>query len=823
MSCCGEDLRRRPESKVDLGRQWPLSIEVDMIEPCPTVILAWKIAAIEAGASGHEQLEREHLFIGLCKLGDVVAAARQEHGEPTAPDERHIIQESEVLDKLFSSHGLDPRAVRRVIRASLGPGRAAPQGTSNVIHRSPTCKKTFDSATEAAGRQGSLYVHCTHLLAALIEDPGETVGSALARSGIQLVALQAAIARVLGEAATTGEGQTTLRGTDREKLIDRLSTDLTELARRNKIEPLIGRRQELLQLIRTLTRKTKSNPLLLGEPGVGKTAIVRGLAARIADGTIAPVLRDRRVLELNLGALVAGTKYRGEFEERLTRILDELSGMPDVILFIDEIHTLVGAGAAEGGLDAANLLKPALARDDFRCIGSTTLVEYRKYFEKDAALSRRFQSIVVAEPTADECLRILSGVKDRYEAHHRVTIAPSALEAAIELSVRFLPDRRLPDKAFDLIDEACTRVRVASVGFGALAGVARADPVTRETVARVLSEVTGIPSDRLSAEQQTRLLEMPARLKERVIGQDHVVDKVYSVIRTARAGLRDARKPLGVFFFTGPTGSGKTELARALAEFLFGSESALLRFDMSEYMEKHSVARLVGAPPGYIGHDEPGQLTEKLRRKPYSVVLFDEIEKAHPEVLDLFLQLFDEGRITDAHGRTADGTQCIFILTSNLVPAVPEAREIGFAVANGDNDAAQDDEDTALRTMLRHRLRPEFLNRLDEIVLFRPLSAEVIAQIARKQLDNLRVRMLEREIVLEFDETAISYVGRAGFDRDYGARPLVRTIEKMIAGPIADGLLRGEFGSGDCIRVSVVDGNIVLAHATLNDEHLKTR
>jgi ATP-dependent Clp protease ATP-binding subunit ClpC len=794
-----------------------------MSEYCPAVILVWKIAAVEASSSGSEFLEKEHVFIGLCKLGDVMDAAQAGQAE-AGWEERHAAGEAAAIEQFFKQHALDPRALRRTLRALAGEGRRKSPGVSEVMHRSPSCKQFFERATERARRLNLAALHAQHLLAELLDGPGARISAALEKLGGKPADLRAAASALeVKEEQPAGRDATAPQKV--RSLLEHFGTDLTELARQGKIEPLVGRKKELLQLVRALTRKTKSNPLLLGDPGVGKTAIVRGLALRIAEKNVTAALHDKRIIELSMGALVAGTKYRGEFEERLTRILNEAKSRPEVILFLDELHTMVGAGAAEGSLDAANLMKPALARDEIHCIGSTTLAEYRKHIEKDSALSRRFQPIIVEEPGVDETLAILAGIKERYEAHHRVRILPDALEAAVELSVRYLHERRLPDKALDLLDEACARIRVETVSFRASAGAEEpVRVVTAEMVAEVLAEMTGIPAARLTTAQQQRFAQMETLLKRRVIGQDHAVQKVSDVVRVARAGLRDRRKPLGVFLFLGPTGVGKTELARALAEFLFGSEKELLRFDMSEYMEKHNVARLIGAPPGYIGHDEPGQLTEKLRRKPYSVVLFDEIEKAHSDVCDLFLQLFDEGRLTDSRGTTVDARNSVFIMTSNLAPDLAESQHIGFVrTEEEEKKSSAEREKERLEKALRKSFRPEFLNRVDEIVLFRPLTPESLPQITRKLLVDLRRRALDQEIALEFTEEAVQLLSREGFDPAYGARPLARAIEMLVAKPLAARMLAGEFHAGDSVRVGAAGDAITFQRLEMDDPALPTR
>jgi ATP-dependent Clp protease ATP-binding subunit ClpC len=787
----------------------------------PGVIVAWNIAALEAISGRHEFIEREHIMIGLAKTEEALADSGAEAiiakiGSPDA-----IRDEVRRLSVCFSRHKTDLARLRRKLRHLLGTGPSQEQ-EPQVIHRSPACRDLFDLAADHL-KPGQQFLTCMHLLVAVLSKPGVLVAQAIAFAGGDVEELKNGTLKELANLPNTGG---TAAGPGRPAgLLEKYGTDLTQLALNEKIEPLIGRRNELLQLVRTLSRKTKNNPLLLGDPGVGKTALVRALARRIAEKKVPSSLQDKHIIEISLGALVAGTKYRGEFEERLTRIVDEVRNRPEVVLFIDEIHTMVSAGAAEGGLDAANLLKPALAGSDMRCIGSTTLDEYRKHFEKDAALARRFQVLMVDEPSPDEALKILSGVREYYEKHHGVHIAPSALRSAVDLGCRYILDRRLPDKALDLLDEACSRVKIGSVSFQSL-GPNGPDhqnqqpdsAVTAETIAQVISERTGIPVARLTAAGQERLQKMSQILANRVIGQSEAVEKVTRIVTMARAGLRDPRKPIGVFLFVGPTGVGKTEMSKALADFLFGSENHLVRLDMSEYKEKHSISRLIGAPPGYIGHDEEGQLSSKLRRLPYSVVLLDEIEKAHPEICDLFLQLFDEGQLTDSHGRTVDGKNAIFIMTSNI-PISGPVKAVGFAKpGNAAGKSLDLDARQSLAVDLEHAFRPEFLNRIDEVVLFRPLSLDSIYQIVAQMLARVARTVLDQGIHIDFSRSALDLIAKANFDPANGARPLARGIDRMVTGPLSQKIIAGEIRSGDHIETVAQDDIVIFVKSKLHED-----
>ncbi|MEW5877647.1 MAG: ATP-dependent chaperone ClpB [Acidobacteriota bacterium] len=772
-------------------------------------------------------------------------------------------------------------------------------------------RQVMETAAKLAPQFQDQFVSVEHLFMALTLVRGSSAQEILSRYGITKDTLLAALQEVRGSHRVTDDNPEA-----KYEALKQYSRDLTELARAGKLDPVIGRDEEIRRVMQVLTRRTKNNPVLLGEPGVGKTAIAEGLAQRIATGDVPEVLKNRRIVALDMGALIAGTKYRGEFEDRLKAVIKEVvDSQGEVILFIDEIHTLVGAGAAEGAMDAANLLKPALARGELRCIGATTLSEYRKYIEKDAALERRFQPVMVSEPTVEETIAILRGLKERYEVHHGVRITDGALVAAAQLSHRYITDRYLPDKAIDLIDEAASRLRIeidslpteidqkeralvkleiekralakesdpqaqerraqvekaiaelseeiagmkaswqrekqliarirelkerletlreaaeraeregdleraAQLRYGEIPatqkelaqasdelkahqqthGTFLAEEVTEEAVAQVVARWTGIPVAKLLESEKSKLLAMETRLRQRVVGQDEAIRAVSEAVRRARAGLKDPNRPVGSFLFLGPTGVGKTELARALAEFLFDDERAMVRLDMSEYMEKHSVARMIGAPPGYVGHEEGGQLTEAVRRRPYSVVLLDEVEKAHPDVFNVLLQILDDGRLTDGKGRTVDFRNTVIIMTSNIASHI-----IGsFSEADRERMMA------AVEAELKRTFRPEFLNRIDEVLVFHKLSMEHLRQIVRIQLSRLNQLLADRRIHIEADDAALEFLAREGYDPEFGARPLKRTIQRLVQDPLARMILAGEVQDGDTVELTVEDGTLRL-------------
>lgn len=700
--------------------------------------------------------------------------------------------EKDAINALITGLNIEQAKLRRAIRDHVGSGSHIHQ--DKMVHRSRECKEYFNRASDLAKMRGKDEFDTMDLLYAIVENPGSNIDEAFGEFNVKAADIQNEILRKKEEAIKRPDKK------QKKSILDTFGTDLTKLAKENKLDPLIGRRNELLQVIRTLSRRQKSNPVIIGDAGVGKTAIVHGLARRIADDNIATSLRNKRVIELDMGSLVAGSRYRGEFEERLTEIISEIQAHPEIIIFIDEIHTIVGAGSVNGSLDASNIFKPALARGELSCIGATTISEYRKYFEKDAALERRFQPVIVDEPNIEDTIMILSGLKERYEDHHKVNIADSVIKTAVKLSVRYLPDRRLPDKALDLLDEACARKMVPELSMGDFSGE-NFGTVTDEDIVEVVEAWTGIPVITKDNERE-RLLKMEEFLNARVIGQENAVRKISGKIRIAKSGLQDPARPLGVFLFMGPTGVGKTEMAKALSSFLFGSADSMIRLDMSEYAEKHSVSKLVGSPPGYVGYEEEGQLTGALRRKPYSVVLMDEIEKAHPEIFDIFLQVFDDGRITDAKGRTVYANNAIFVMTSNIRFA-----ENVYGMAWG----MPEEKDKGTQEIMRDlagMFRPEFVNRIDEIILFNSLKNEDIQKIARILTDKLRDRMSLKGMDLVVEEDVIKSLSAEGYDEDFGARPLRRTIGKILEEPLSEKVIKGELKEGDRIVVKISNGRI---------------
>jgi len=730
-------------------------------------------------------------------------------------------------------------------------GSRAPGGETDMLYMTPRAKAALDLALQEAQKLGDEFVGTEHLLLGIFLE-GEGPGSAILRdAGMTEESLRRALAEVRSsgedyEAAATGES-----------MLKKYTRDLTAMAREGRLDPVIGRDAEIKRVIQVLSRRTKNNPVLIGEPGVGKTAIADGLAQKIVAVDVPESLRSKRVLALDLGGMIAGAKYRGEFEERLKGALDEIQRAKNIVLFIDELHTVVGAGAAEGAMDASNMMKPMLARGELQCIGATTLDEYRAHIEKDAALERRFQPIFVGEPNVEQTILILEGLRDKYEAHHKVKITDAAIVAAASLSDRYISDRFLPDKAIDLLDEASSKLRIESTMLppdlremelrlqelareGAAAvqeqdyeraaqlkeqtdkiqstfitakdawlaekGIADAT-VDADEIAAVVSSWTGIPVQRMLQEEVDKLLHMEEKLHARVIGQDRAVVAVSEAVRRARAGLKDPRRPIGSFMFLGPTGVGKTELARALAEYLFNDESAMIRIDMSEYMEKHTVARLIGAPPGYVGYEEGGQLTEAVRRRPYSVLLFDEIEKAHPDVFNALLQVLDDGRLTDGKGRVVDFKNTVIIMTSNVGGRMLSESALGFAPEGAPEAAA--DLEKRLMAELRSAFRPEFLNRIDDIIIFEPLTREQLGRVVDLLLEHLREVVHGQGMSLEVSQAARDYLAEEGYDAEYGARPLKRAIQRLVENPLSLELLRGGFAEGDTIRVDLKDGSLV--------------
>jgi len=785
------------------------------------------LAQEEAQRFNHNYIGTEHLLLGLVREGDGVAA------------------------RVLSNMGVQLPKVRSAVEFIIGRGESVIMGE---IGLTPRAKKVIELAVDEARRLNHHYIGTEHLLLGLVRE-GEGIAAGVLESlGVNLEKVRAQVMQVVSQNA----GYQQSKQTTKTPYLDALGFDLTEAARQNKLDPIIGRQNEIERVMQILTRRTKNNPALIGEPGVGKTAIVEGLSQKIVAGDVPEPLQNKRLVNLDIGALVAGTKYRGEFEERLKKIVAEVKET-GAILFIDELHTLVGAGAAEGAVDAANILKPALSRGEVQTIGATTLDEYRKYIERDAALERRFQPIQVPEPTVEETISILEGIRARYEEHHKLKITDAALHAAAHLAARYVTDRFMPDKAIDLIDEASSRVRMyrsasppslkeAMRGLESLqreldAAVSGQEfelaadlrdrerklrmriaelekdwkeeqgtdtpEVSEEDIAQVVSMWTGIPLTRLAAEESERLLHMESALHERIIGQEEAISTMAKAVRRARAGLKDPRRPIGSFIFLGPTGVGKTLLARALAEFMFGSEDALIKIDMSEFMERHTVSRLVGAPPGYVGYEEGGQLTESVRRKSYSVILLDEIEKAHPEAFNMLLQILEDGNLADAKGRRVDFRNTIIIMTSNIgAEQITRDMSFGFGTTVDDDKKRQQDytqmKDRVLE-QLKRTFRPEFLNRIDGIIVFHALTAEEIRSIVDLELKRIRTQLSEQEIKLEITELAMDFLGQRGYDRQYGARPLRRIIQNLIEDPLAEGLLDGRYKSGSSVIIDVQD------------------
>lgn len=787
------------------------------------------LAQEEAHRFNHNYIGTEHILLGLVREGDGVAA------------------------KVLANLGVELNKVRSAVEFIIGRGDRTVLGE---IGLTPRAKKVIELAVDEARRLNHSYIGTEHLLLGLVRE-GEGIAAGVLESlGVNLERVRAETTRILSQsapqAASAGAGA---RQATRTPTVDQLGIDLTAAARNGQLDPVIGRSNELERVVQILSRRTKNNPVLIGEPGVGKTAIAELLAQRIVSGDVPETLQGKRLLTLDIGSLVAGTKYRGEFEERLKKVIEEIKGSGNCILFIDELHMLVGAGAAEGAVDAANILKPSLARGELQCIGATTLDEYRKHIERDAALERRFQPVMVEQPTVEETIEILKGIRPRYEDHHKLKISDAALTAAAELSARYVSDRFLPDKAIDLIDEAASRVRIrraatppslkeAMKGLESLRrekdqaiasqqyeyaaelrdrelklqekikemgeweegeeGIAT-PVVTEEDVSEVVSMWTGIPVARIASEESARLLKMEEQLRGRVIGQDEAIETIARAVRRARAGLKDPRRPIGVFLFCGPTGVGKTELARALAEFMFDSQDNMIKLDMSEFSEKHTVSRLVGAPPGYVGYDDGAQLTDTVRRKSYCLILLDEIEKAHPEVFNLLLQIFDEGRLADAKGRKVDFRNTIIIMTSNVgSDLIKKDSGLGFSTTS---EEAKTFEDRYQRmkgkvlSELKNVFKPEFLNRIDSTVVFRSLSREDIRRIVDNELRKVEKTLLQKGIRLEVTDAGKDWLGEKGYDPTFGARPLRRVIQDNIEDRLSEMLLSGEFGQGDLVKV----------------------
>ena len=792
------------------------------------------LAQEEAKRLNHNYIGTEHILLGLVREEDGVAA------------------------KVLINMGVSLAKMRSAVEYVIGTGEKPSTGAAGLTSRA---KRVIELAIDEARQLSHSYIGTEHLLLGLLREGEGVAAGVLDSFSITLDRTRAEVTRYLSQSAAKPRSN---RVTGRTPTLDQVGIDLTAAARAGKLDPVIGRFNEIERVIQILSRRTKNNPALIGEPGVGKTAIVEGLAHRIIEGDVPETLENKRVVALDIAAVVAGTKYRGEFEERLKKVIEEIKTSGNCVLFIDEFHTMVGAGAAEGAVDAANILKPSLARGELQCIGATTLDDYRKYIERDAALERRFQPVLVEEPSTEDTLEILRGIKERYEEHHKLTISDEALSAAATLASRYIPDRFLPDKAIDLIDEASSKVRIkhhtkpvslkklkqieeryrkdkesalATQQYDYAAELRQQElevegkirkleedwqaeqeqdkpMVTERDIDEVVAMWTGIPVVQIASDEKARLLKMEEVLHERIIGQDEAINIISKAVRRARAGLKDPRHPIGNFIFLGPTGVGKTELARALAEFMFGDEDTLVRLDMSEFMEKFAVSRLVGAPPGYVGFEEGGQLTEAVRRKSYCLILLDEIEKAHPDVFNILLQIFDDGHLTDAKGRRVDFRNSIIIMTSNIgADLIKKGSAIGFATRNDEAKTQQQSYDNMkdkLLGELKKSFKPEFLNRIDGVIVFHPLAKDQIRQIVDLMLVSVTKQLEEKEIKLEVSEAAKDMLGEKGYDEVFGARPLRRVIQDMVEDKLSEDLLRGNFQPGDSITVDIEDGEIVV-------------
>jgi ATP-dependent Clp protease ATP-binding subunit ClpC len=775
-----------------------------------------------------------------------------------------LVREGEgVASKVLANLGVELNKVRSAVEFIIGRGDRPVTGE---IGLTPRAKKVIELAVDEARRLGHHYIGTEHLLLGLVRE-GEGIAAGVLESlGVSLEKVRAEVTRILAQSMP--QGTPSGRGATRTPTVDQLGMDLTTAARANKLDPVIGREKEIERVVQVLSRRTKNNPVLIGEPGVGKTAIVEALAQRIIKSEVPEMLQGRRLVTLDIGALVAGTKYRGEFEERLKKVIEELKTAGNCILFIDEMHMLVGAGAAEGAVDAANILKPSLARGELQCIGATTLDDYRKHIEKDAALERRFQPILVEEPSVEETIEILRGIKERYEEHHSLIISDEALKAAAELAARYVPDRFLPDKAIDLVDEASSRVRIKrsyappslQEAVRGLEGLrkeketaigsqqyeyaaalrdrevqlqdkiekmaqgweqerAETKPVVNdEDICEVVSMWTGIPVTRIASEESQRLLQMEDVLHERVIGQDEAIHIVAKAVRRARAGLKDPKRPIGVFMFLGPTGVGKTHLARVLSEFMFGSEESMIKLDMSEFMERHNVSRLIGAPPGYVGYEDAGQLTDTVRRKSYCLILLDEIEKAHPEIFNMLLQIFDDGHLTDAKGRRVDFRNTVLIMTSNVgSDLIRKETALGFSTNTEDAKTVEQQyekmKDKVL-TAMKNVFRPEFLNRIDATVVFHALSRADIRNIVELEVRDACDQLKLKGFSLDITDAAKDWIGEKGFDPVFGARPLRRVIQNEVEDRLSEALLEGRFQPGDTVQIDIQNGEIVITNVS---------
>ena len=805
-----------------------------------------------------------------------LSAAQREAAElrqPYVGTEHLLLGLLKETDRLPAAIGTKVSYERVRELLSVGDGdRVVSVGTPPLFDLTPRAKKLLEQSIMESRRLGQSYVSVEHFWLAILREGDGVAANVLRQLGVDfdkareelLIQLRNQPYGSMGGGEPERGGAASQKGKQDTPTLSQYCRDLTQAAQQNELDPVIGRDKEIQRIIQILSRRTKNNPVLIGEPGVGKSAVAEGLAQRIAQGNIPELLRDKRVLSLDMGALIAGSKYRGEFEERLKNVMEEIRKAGNIILFIDEIHNLVGAGKAEGSMDAANILKPALARGELQCVGATTLDEYRKNIEKDAALERRFQPVVVGEPTQEEAFEILKGLRDRYEAHHKVRITDEALHAAVTLSDRYIADRFLPDKAVDLMDEAASRVRIQSFtappdvkeqeqrleavqiekreaiahqDYEKAAGLrdqeralqkeisekravwesqknAAKDVVTEEDIAQIVASWTGIPVEKMTESEAERLLHLEDVLHQRVIGQEEAVSAVSRAIRRARAGLKDPKRPIGSFIFLGPTGVGKTELCRALGEAMFGDEDSVIRIDMSEYMEKHTTSRLVGSPPGYVGYEEGGQLTEAVRRKPYSVVLLDEVEKAHPDVFNILLQILEDGRLTDNTGRVVSFKNTIIVMTSNAgAHNIESKRSLGFGSSAMTDARSYETMKDMVMKEVKELFRPEFINRVDELIVFHPLEEADIQKIARLFLKQLEKRLEERNIRLRYDDEVVAYLAQEGFDAKFGARPLRRVIQRLVEDTLSEELIAGTIALGDTVQLRMEDGKIAVSRA----------
>lgn len=777
------------------------------------------IAANEAEMTKSVYIDSEHVFLGLCKSEDL-RNMKPHSAEGAKIDEKlweDALAEVEELNDRFADVGFDPKLARRMLRRIIMDTQKETGRLSG--HRSKKCKEVFETATKMAIDENSQYVMPLNFLDAVISQESEAfdrlfVEMSFNRERLLSKPQSSQGGNEQGDKSKTGtlvmEGEKKKDGKEKPgpkrrhsttPMLDRYGRDVTKDAREGKIDPVIGRVEETKKLAQILVQKKKNNPVLVGEAGVGKTCIVEGLALKVVSPDAPSRVRDLRIVEISMGTLVAGTKYRGEFEERLQTLIKEASSDPNIVIFIDEIHTMVGAGEVSGGsLDAGNILKPALARGDIKCIGATTTAEYRKYIEKDPALERRFQTVWVEEPTVSEAIEILKGLKGKYEDYHGVKIPDKVVEKAVELSVRYIQDHRLPDKAIDIIDRACARLALRTLSPGD-AGQTAAKELTVGDVMSVVSERARIPVDNISVDEGKRLLDMEKRLSMRVMGQEKAIREVAETIMTAKAGIRDTNKPLGVFLFAGSSGTGKTELAKAIAEFLFHDEKKLISFDMSEFQEKHSVSRLLGAPPGYVGYEEEGLLVSKVRTNPYSVILFDEIEKAHKDIFDVFLQIFQEGRLTDSHGRKANFSESIIIMTSNLGTMHRERNAIGIniggkAVADGGNEY-----EARIMQAVRGAFKPEFLSRLQKTIVFYPLDKDTVRKIVVRMIGELNARLASKDIIVTLTDEAVEFLLMKGYSEAYGAREMRKTFDNYVSETLSKKILEGSVCQGSRVEV----------------------